>query len=291
MICLCHIKPRKGTIALALRDDWSLVGRVGAAHFSPRGTETQRVLFQLAMTKSPTWSPAPPAQPETANEIKTGTVQTKKALCTLMERREGAFRKSPIELSGASHLARFWILRASNVTVTRSVWASDLENGDLWSASFKDLLKSFVTHRFPSDVASKSYPCLGQRGLFRLHQAHFCTPFLCVALHFSLWQAVGAERGPPCTNYRSTCQLKGALPTLKSSGWHHQRGGRASWENTETIIQGIKMEIRHVCLIIVAQLVSTQVPAFSLHVRLVRSVSTSGFVACLIYAISNILTA
>lgn len=41
-------------------------------------------------------------------------------------------------------------------------------------------------------------------------------PFLCLALHFSLRQAaVGAERGPPSTNYRSPCQLKGALPTVK----------------------------------------------------------------------------
>lgn len=56
----------------------------------------------------------------------------------------------------------------------------------------------------------------GQRGLAWLHQAHFRAPFLCLALHFSLRQAaVGAERGPPSTNYRSPCQLKGALPTVK----------------------------------------------------------------------------
>lgn len=184
-------------IALALHDDWSLVGRVGAAHFSPWGTETQRVLFQLATTKSPTRSPAPPAQPETANQIKTWTVQTKKALCTLTERREEAFYK--ITYGTIRCLTSGLVLNPPSIKHDGNTisWVSEPENGDLWSASFKDLLKSFVIHRFPSDVASKSYPCLGRRGLFRLHQAHFCTPFLCVALHFSLWQAVGAERGPP----------------------------------------------------------------------------------------------
>lgn len=59
----------------------------------------------------------------------------------------------------------------------------------------------------------------------------------------------------------------------------------------------MKMEIRHVSLIMVAQLVRTQIPASSLHVRLVHFCCAlqlrlvTGFVAYLLFATSNILTA
>lgn len=129
-------------IALALHGDWSLVGHVGAVHFSPRGTETQEVLFQLATTKSPTWSPAPPAQPETANQIKTGTVQTKTALCTLMERREEAFCKITYRTVRCCTSGLFLNPPSIKHDGNMISWVSDPENGDLWFAFFKELCHS-----------------------------------------------------------------------------------------------------------------------------------------------------
>lgn len=78
--CMCHIKPREGLMARTLHDDWSPVWGGGYSS-SPGETETQRELFQLVrygLNKKPNLLPAAPlAPPETANQIKTGMMQTK----------------------------------------------------------------------------------------------------------------------------------------------------------------------------------------------------------------------
>lgn len=195
-------------IALARHDDWSLVGRVGAAHFSPRVTETQRVLFQLATTKSPTWSPAPSAQPETANQIETGTVQTNKAPCTLMERREEAFYK--IIYGRVRCFTSGLVLNppSINMTVTRSVGCLIQR---MWICGLH-LLKIFCHSQVPFWCRFKVIPLSGPEGFIQASPGTLLHSLFMCALHFSLWQAVGAERGPPALITGQHVNLKGLSP-------------------------------------------------------------------------------
>lgn len=71
----------------------------------------------------------------------------------------------------------------------------------------------------PPLMSLQSYTSLVQRGLARLHQAHFRASFhvchsICPRLPLSL-SSRRSRMWAPSTNYRSPCQLKGPLPTAK----------------------------------------------------------------------------
>lgn len=86
---------------------------------SPGETETQRELFQLGRydyNKKPDLLPAaPPARPETANQIKTRMMQTKTGSTLRFGRGEQEGEYKPYNMSGVSYLEWhssqwFWIV-------------------------------------------------------------------------------------------------------------------------------------------------------------------------------------